>query len=79
MCVASHFSHNALYTVYLHLIARFQICAIEKIRKSVLDPPSNLADVERTAPGPETLNAIFIPRDNTRLQDYTDDVVGAAR
>ncbi|RDL40198.1 Uncharacterized protein BP5553_00177 [Venustampulla echinocandica] len=80
MCVASHVSHNALYTVYLHLIAHFQICAVEgETSKAALDPLEALADVEGTAATPRTFRAKFIPRDRAMLQDYILDVVETSR
>ncbi|KAM0335233.1 hypothetical protein ACHAQA_000276 [Verticillium albo-atrum] len=42
MCVASHLAHNALYTVFLHLIARFQILPAEGTTDEEIHPLNGL-------------------------------------
>lgn len=80
MCVASHVSHNALYTVYLHLIAYFQIKTVEgEAKELTIDPLESLLDIEGTAAAPKSFRARFVPRDRAMLQDYILDVVEADR
>ena len=75
MCVASHVSHNALYTVNLHLIAHFEIEAAEgETKESAIDPLESLFDVESTSATPRTFKAKFTPRDRAALPDYISDV-----
>ena len=42
MCVASLLAHNALYTVFLHLIARFQIFPADGKSMDEIDPLKGL-------------------------------------
>ena len=80
MCVASHVSHNALYTVYLHLIAHFEIHPAEgETSESAIDPLESLNDVEGTAATPRNFKAKFIPRNKALLKDYIVDVVRTER
>lgn len=76
MCVASHVSHNALYTVYLHLIAHFEIRPVEgQTSASAIDPLESLKDVEGTAATPSNFKVRFIPRNKVQLEEYILDVV----
>ncbi|KAF4627038.1 hypothetical protein G7Y89_g11120 [Cudoniella acicularis] len=80
MCVASHVSHNALYTVYLHLIAHFRIHPAEgETKESALGPLQRLIDIEATAPTPRTFKARFAPRDKAMLQNYILEAIGTGR
>jgi 3-hydroxyphenylacetate 6-hydroxylase len=80
MCVASHVSHNALYTVYLHLLAHFEIRPVEgETSESAIDPLESLKDVEGTAATPRKFKARFIPRNKALLKDYIVNVVHTER
>lgn len=71
MCVASHVSHNALYTVYLHLIAQFKIHPAEgETSESAIDPLGSLEDVQGNGASPRSFKARFTPRDEALLRDY---------
>ncbi|KAJ9145063.1 Cytochrome P450 [Pleurostoma richardsiae] len=72
MCVASHLAHNALYTVFLHLIARFQIFPAEGKSADEIDPIAGLKG--RAFVGtPRGFQARFVPRDGQKLEGWLDN------
>jgi 3-hydroxyphenylacetate 6-hydroxylase len=74
MCVATYISHNVLYTVYLHLLAHFEIRPVDgETSESAIDPLESLKGVEGTAATPRKFKARFTPRNKTLLQDYIVD------
>lgn len=62
MCVASHLAHNALYTVFLHLIARFKILPADGATADEIDPIKGLNGLSFVAT-PKGFRAKFLPRD----------------
>lgn len=80
MCVASHVSHNPLYTAYLHLLAHFEIRPVEgETIETAIDPLESLKDVEGTAATLRKFKARFIPRNKALLKNYIVDVVHTER
>lgn len=62
MCVASLLAHNALYTVFLHLISRFEIFPADGETAEAIDPLAGLKG--RMFVGtPKGYRARFVPRD----------------
>ncbi|KAJ3550168.1 hypothetical protein NM208_g118 [Fusarium decemcellulare] len=69
MCVASHVASKALYTVFLHLVAHFEILPADKSRyPSAWDPLTGLLDKENPQAAPLATSVRFAPRnpDKTR-------------
>ena len=71
MCVASHLAQNALYTVFLHLIARFQIFPAEGKNADEIDPLTGLKSLAFVGT-PKGFQARFVPRDGNRLESWLD-------
>jgi 3-hydroxyphenylacetate 6-hydroxylase len=66
MCVASLLAHNALYTVYLHLIARYQIFPASGKTAEEVDPIKGLKGLAFVGT-PRGYQARFVPRDGQKL------------
>lgn len=62
MCVASHLAHNALYTVFLHLIAHFHILPAEGETVEAIDPIKGLKGFSFVGT-PRGWRARFVPRE----------------
>ncbi|KAF7562302.1 hypothetical protein G7046_g1809 [Stylonectria norvegica] len=63
MCVASHVASKALYTVFLHLIAHFQVLPAEGMDDpSAYDPLKGLLNLENPQAGPLATVVRFVPR-----------------
>ena len=71
MCVASHLAQNALYTVFLHLIARFQIFPAEGKTANEIDPLAGLRSLAFVLT-PRGFQARFVPRDGYKLESWLD-------
>lgn len=69
MCVASLLAHNALYTVFLHLIAKFQILPSEGETEDAIDPLVGLKGREFVG-APKGFRARFVPREGSRLEAW---------
>jgi 3-hydroxyphenylacetate 6-hydroxylase len=72
MCVASHLAHNALYTVFLHLIARFQIFPAKGKSANEIDPIAGLKG-RAFVSTPRGFQARFVPRDGQKLEGWLDN------
>ncbi|GKT76670.1 3-hydroxyphenylacetate 6 hydroxylase [Colletotrichum tofieldiae] len=72
MCVASHLAHNALYTVFLHLIARFRILPADGKDSEEIDPLKGLNGVAFVAT-PRGFQAKFVPREGAGLEGWLND------
>ena len=70
MCVASHLAHNALYTVFLHLIAHYRILPAEGEGQDAIDPLEGLRAKESFVATPRGWKARFLPRDKKRLEAW---------
>lgn len=69
MCVAALLAQNALYTVYLHLIAHFHILPADGATIDEIDPLKGLKG--RTFVGtPRGSRAKFVPRDAEKLKRF---------
>jgi 3-hydroxyphenylacetate 6-hydroxylase len=69
MCVASLLAHNALYSVFLHLISRFHILPSDGETVAEIEPLKGLEG--RTFVGtPRGFKAKFIPRDGQKLNAW---------
>jgi 3-hydroxyphenylacetate 6-hydroxylase len=77
MCVASLLAHNALYTVFLHLIARFQIFPADGKGPDEIDPLAGLAGRAFVAT-PRGFRARFVPRDGQKLETWIDNPNGTS-
>ncbi|KAF4464133.1 3-hydroxyphenylacetate 6 hydroxylase [Fusarium albosuccineum] len=69
MCVASHVASKALYTLFVHLVAHFEILPADKSRyPSAWDPLTGLLDKENPQAAPLATSVRFAPRnpDKTR-------------
>ncbi|KAK1658939.1 cytochrome P450 [Colletotrichum godetiae] len=66
MCVASHLAHGALYTAFLHLIARFNILPADGKTSVEIDPIKGLNGLSFVA-SPKGFQAKFVPRDGAGL------------
>ncbi|KXH59693.1 hypothetical protein CSAL01_11562 [Colletotrichum salicis] len=66
MCVASHLAHGALYTAFLHLIARFNILPADGKTLVKIDPIKGLKGLSFVAT-PKGFQAKFVPRDGAGL------------
>lgn len=63
MCVASHVATKALYTVFLHIIAHFQILPAEETMDPIVaDPIEGLLVRENPIAGPKARSVRFVPR-----------------
>ncbi|KAF3062034.1 3-hydroxyphenylacetate 6-hydroxylase [Daldinia childiae] len=63
MCIASHVATKALYAVFLHLIAHFQILPAEDTMDPIVaDPIEGLLTRENPIAGPKARTVRFIPR-----------------
>lgn len=69
MCVASLLAQNALYTVFLHLIARFQIFPADGMTDTEIDPLEGLKGRTFVAT-PRGFRARFVPREKQRIQAW---------
>ncbi|KXH43795.1 hypothetical protein CNYM01_05723 [Colletotrichum nymphaeae SA-01] len=69
MCVASHLAHSALYTAFLHLIARFKILPADGKDSVEIDPIEGLDGLSFVAK-PKGFQAKFVPRDGARLNGW---------
>lgn len=72
MCVASHLAHNALYTVFLHLIARFHILPADGENPDEIDPLKGLKGIAFVAT-PRGFRARFVPREGAGLEAWLND------
>lgn len=71
MCVASLLAHQALYTVFLHLIARFEIFPAHGASADEIDPLKGLKG--RSFVGtPRGCQARFVPRQGQGLESWLD-------
>ncbi|KAF7559927.1 hypothetical protein G7046_g4222 [Stylonectria norvegica] len=72
MCVASLLAQNALYNVFLHLIARFQILpAAGKTSAEEIDPIKGLKGLAFVGT-PKGFQARFVPRDGQQLEQWLE-------
>ncbi|KAM5375396.1 hypothetical protein ACJZ2D_005957 [Fusarium nematophilum] len=72
MCVASLLAHNALYIVFLHLIAHFEIFPAQGATADEIDPIKGLKG--RSFVGiPRGVRARFAPREGQRLKAWLDN------
>lgn len=76
MCVAFLLAHNALYTAFLHLIARFHILPADGQTAEAMDAYKGLEPGVFVAT-PRHFRAKFIPREGAerlhRWLDYPDE------
>ncbi|KAI0135134.1 cytochrome P450 [Daldinia grandis] len=64
MCIASHVATKALYAVFIHLIAHFQILPAEDTMDPIVaDPIEGLLTRENPIAGPKARTVRFVPRD----------------
>lgn len=64
MCVASHVASKALYTVFLHLIAHFQVLPVDGTPDpKAWDPLEGMLNKENPQAAPAATNVRFAPRD----------------
>ncbi|TEA17046.1 3-hydroxyphenylacetate 6-hydroxylase [Colletotrichum sidae] len=75
MCVASHLAHNALYTAFLHLMARFEIAPADGKLAEEIDPIQGLKGLGFVAT-PKGSLARFVPRDGAGLESWLNDPDG---
>lgn len=77
MCVASHLAHNALYTVFLHLIAKYHILPADGTTAEEIDPLRGLEGLAFVAT-PRGTRARFVPREGAeKLQKWLDNTSGS--
>ncbi|KAJ4207681.1 hypothetical protein NW759_013913 [Fusarium solani] len=69
MCVASLLAHRALYTVFLHLVARFQIFPASGTTDDEIDPLKGLKGRSFVAT-PRGFRARFVPREGQELETW---------
>ncbi|KAI1645519.1 cytochrome P450 [Daldinia loculata] len=63
MCIASHVATKALYAVFVHLIAHFQILPAEDTMDPIVaDPIEGLLTRENPIAGPKARTVRFVPR-----------------
>ncbi|KAF9874536.1 hypothetical protein CkaCkLH20_08099 [Colletotrichum karsti] len=72
MCVASHLAHNALYTAFLHLIARFQILPADGTTSEEIDPLKGLQGLSFVAT-PKGFQARFVPREGVAVEAWLNN------
>ncbi|RMJ10345.1 hypothetical protein CDV36_010037 [Fusarium kuroshium] len=77
MCVASLLAHRALYTVFLHLIARFQIFPASGTTDEEIDPLKGLKGRSFVAT-PRGFRARFVPREGQKLESWLQKPDGDA-
>ncbi|KAI6083003.1 cytochrome P450 [Hypoxylon rubiginosum] len=66
MCVAHHLAHKALYAVFLHLIAHFEILPVEGVDDPLIaDPLEGVSEKEQFVSAPRGSRARLVPRDIT--------------
>ncbi|OTA98769.1 hypothetical protein M426DRAFT_258122 [Hypoxylon sp. CI-4A] len=75
MCVASHLAHNALYTVFLHLIAHFRILPAEGESAEAIDPLKGLKGMTFVGT-PRGWRARFVPRQGEKLTTWLESPDG---
>ncbi|KAI1407142.1 cytochrome P450 [Hypoxylon sp. FL1857] len=75
MCVASHLAHNALYTVFLHLIAHFRILPAEGETVEAIDPLKGLKGMAFVGT-PRGWRARFVPREGDKLAAWLENPDG---
>ncbi|KAI1103728.1 cytochrome P450 [Jackrogersella minutella] len=75
MCVASHLAHNALYTVFLHLIAHFRILPAEGETVDAIDPIKGLKGMTFVGT-PRGWRARFVPREGDELAAWLESPGG---
>lgn len=68
MCPASHLAHKALYAVFLHLLAHFEVLPAEAGENDVYmdDPLKGVAEKEQFVSTPRAVAARLVPRDRAR-------------
>lgn len=71
MCVASLLAQNALYTVFLHLIAHFRVEPATGSSNEEIDPLLGLKGRSFVAT-PRGCEARFVPRDEASLQTWLE-------
>ncbi|CAI6094500.1 unnamed protein product [Clonostachys chloroleuca] len=71
MCVASLLAHKALYTVFLHIIAKFQILPADGETAEAIDPLAGLKGFTFVGT-PRGFRARFVPRDGEKLKAWLD-------
>ncbi|OTB10519.1 hypothetical protein K445DRAFT_252780 [Daldinia sp. EC12] len=76
MCVASHLAHNALYTVFLHLIAHFRILPAEGETIEAIDPIKGLKGMAFVGT-PRGWRARFVPREGEKLTAWLESPDGS--
>ncbi|KAJ4251497.1 hypothetical protein NW762_011484 [Fusarium torreyae] len=69
MCVASLLAHSALYTVFLHLIAKFEILPASGSTADEIDPLKGLKGRSFVAT-PRAYQARFVPREGQKLENW---------
>lgn len=64
MCVATQLASKALYTVFLHLIAHFQLLPAEEgeVDADAIDPLRGLLEDENSRVAPRVHHMRFVPR-----------------
>ncbi|KAI1759521.1 cytochrome P450 [Hypoxylon sp. FL1150] len=64
MCVAHHLAHKALYAVFLHLIAHFEVLPVEGMDDALIaDPLEGVSEKEQFVSAPRGSKARLVPRD----------------
>lgn len=75
--MASHLAHNALYTVFLHLIAKFHILPADGTTQEEIHPLRGLEGLSFVAT-PRGARAKFVPREGSeKLQSWLDSASGS--
>lgn len=77
MCVASHLAHKALYAVFLHLIAHFEIIPAEGDEDDALidNPLEGVAEKEQFVSTSRGFAARLVPRDVGRTRGMLSGLV----
>ncbi|KAF2811331.1 putative daf-9 isoform A [Mytilinidion resinicola] len=70
MCVAQHLAHNALYTVFLHLIAHFRILPAAGESRDEIHPLEGLKGKATFVGTPRGSRVKFIPRQPEELVEW---------
>ena len=71
MCAASHLAYRALYTVFLHLIAKFEIFPAEGTSADEIDPIAGLTGRAFNST-PKGFRARFVSRDGQKLDEWLE-------